>query len=103
MCLVQVLRDPPLEFWLLQSSLSSTLGGLGLAPYAAANLFMDSFTYWHNQTSSIPWLTINWDGWTFDQAMKKSSGLAKLALSSDEGITAFEYIFTLRAVTQIVV
>ena len=59
----ELVRDRPLDFMLLISSLSSVLGGLGFAAYASANAFMDAFGVRRQRTSAFPWLTINLDGW----------------------------------------
>jgi acyl carrier protein/NAD(P)-dependent dehydrogenase (short-subunit alcohol dehydrogenase family) len=49
-------------FCFLQSSLSSVVGGLGLAAYAAANRYIDSFIQQQvRQASPVAWLSINWD------------------------------------------
>jgi acyl transferase domain-containing protein len=61
--LAEVLADQPLDFCLLQSSLSSVLGGLGLAAYAAANAAIDAFALHQAQTTGIPWISVNWDAW----------------------------------------
>ncbi|MEW6736803.1 MAG: SDR family oxidoreductase, partial [Acidobacteriota bacterium] len=47
--LERVLRGKPIDFFILQSSLSAILGGLGLMAYTAANLFMDAFAHKQNQ------------------------------------------------------
>ncbi|MEO1619895.1 MAG: beta-ketoacyl synthase N-terminal-like domain-containing protein [Cyanobacteria bacterium J06632_3] len=52
------------DFCCIQSSLSSIIGGLGLAAYASANHFIDSFVTQQNQNSPFPWFAINWDAYT---------------------------------------
>jgi acyl transferase domain-containing protein/acyl carrier protein len=59
--LQQVLQGKQLDFCLLISSLASIFGGVGHAAYSAANLFLDAFCQ-HNQTNSVPWISVNWDG-----------------------------------------
>ena len=85
--LAEVLSNKPLDFCVLQSSLSSILGGLGLAAYAAANAVIDMFTVQQNQTSTFPWISINWDACR-DDASEINSGfganLAALALTPQE-------------------
>ena len=58
--LEKVLENHSVDFCFLFSSSSAILGGLGFTAYASANIFMDVFTYRHNQTSPIPWTSINW-------------------------------------------
>ncbi len=59
----KVLQDRALDFCMLFSSVSSVLGGLGFAAYAAANNFMDSYTHKHNHTTTSNWISVNWDTW----------------------------------------
>src|SRR5256885_321570 len=54
-----VLDGKPLDFCLLLSSLTSVLGGIGQAAYAASNIYMDSFARRHNRTYPVPWLSVN--------------------------------------------
>ncbi|WP_444944381.1 SDR family NAD(P)-dependent oxidoreductase [Microbulbifer sp. ZKSA006] len=55
----KLFADRSLDFCLLMSSLSATLGGLGLAAYAAANQYMDSVA----ANSDQRWISVNWDRW----------------------------------------
>jgi acyl carrier protein len=60
--LERVLRDEPLDFLLLCSSVSSLLGGVGDSEYAAANAFLDAFA--HERTGrGYPVVSVNWDRW----------------------------------------
>jgi len=96
--LEKVLQNQELDFCLLMSSLSSILGGLGFAAYGAANLFMDALIYQHNQTNSIPWLSVNWDAWQVELEQKESAfnrtSLAEFVLTPEEGIKAFQRILS---------
>ncbi|HEV2863882.1 MAG TPA: beta-ketoacyl synthase N-terminal-like domain-containing protein [Pyrinomonadaceae bacterium] len=56
-------RGLGLDFHLLLSSLSCYLGGLGFAPYAAGNVFMDAFARRRNRAGGTPWLCVNWEAW----------------------------------------
>jgi NAD(P)-dependent dehydrogenase (short-subunit alcohol dehydrogenase family)/acyl carrier protein len=75
--LEKVLQGRDYKFCLLLSSLSSILGGMTFAAYAAANTFMDTFVRKHNQSHPATWLTVNWDAWT-DSAIDPQSGGAAL-------------------------
>ncbi|MGP1384411.1 MAG: SDR family NAD(P)-dependent oxidoreductase [Thainema sp.] len=115
--LAQVLRDKPLDFCLLCSSLASILGGLGFAAYSAANQFMDAFAHQQNRHSTFPWISVNWDGWRFpaqadvqseadaqsesDDAIGKA--IAELALTPEEGVAAWQRILAYTVASQIVV
>jgi len=71
--LEKVLQCRDYKFCLMLSSLSSILGGMTFAAYAAANIFMDTFVRKHNQSHPETWLTVNWDGWS-DSAIDPKSG-----------------------------
>ncbi|MGK7945197.1 MAG: SDR family NAD(P)-dependent oxidoreductase, partial [Microcystaceae cyanobacterium] len=59
----QVLDNIPLDFWVLCSSLTSILGGLGQVDYCAANNFLDAFAFYKRNRSHAPVISINWDTW----------------------------------------
>jgi amino acid adenylation domain-containing protein len=102
-----------LDFVLLQSSLSTVLGGLGLGAYAAANQFMDSFISSDPLDYQIPWISINWEGWNFNdsqsrnmsQGIKKQAGagIIELSLTPDEGIQVFNLLVNQRVINQVIV
>jgi acyl transferase domain-containing protein len=105
--LERILRGKELDFCILQSSLSSVLGGLAFSAYAGANLFMDAFAHKHNQTNRIPWISVNWDAWRSEEAKESNIAmgvtLAQLAMTSEEGMEAFQRVLSLDPLTQIVV
>jgi acyl transferase domain-containing protein/acyl carrier protein len=63
--LQELLREREIDFCILLSSLSTILGGLGYAAYAAANAFLDTLAQ-QLIDSRTPWLSLNLDGWTND-------------------------------------
>ncbi len=97
--LERVLRGRKLDFCLLCSSLSSVLGGLGFATYAAANAYLDAFALHQSQVSPTPWISINWDGWRHDEHQQVDHGpgasAIELAMTPQEGTYAFSRILTL--------
>jgi acyl carrier protein len=102
--LEQVLQGRSLDFCLLQSSLSSLVGGF--AAHAAANLFMDAFAHQQNQTSAFPWVSINWEGWQFWEARQMAAmegTTAEWALLPEEGVNAFQRLLGITDAPQIVV
>ncbi|OQY54262.1 MAG: hypothetical protein B6247_12250 [Candidatus Parabeggiatoa sp. nov. 2] len=105
--LENVLSERTLDFCLLFSSLSSVLGGLGFLAYSAANLFMDAFAHQQNQSSTVPWLSVNWDGWRFGNVTKHGTSfgatLAELAMTPEEGVNAFQRILAAPQVNQLIV
>ncbi len=52
-----------LDFVVLQSSLSTVLGGPGFTAYAAANAFLDALAARRTREGGTPWLSVDWDGW----------------------------------------
>lgn len=83
-----VLEGVDYDFCLLMSSISSTLGGLGFGPYAAANTFMDLFAEYAASSTGKQWLSVGWDGWEYWEdrdkpALEESEGAFKMSL--DEG------------------
>ena len=79
--------DEKLDFFLLQSSLSSVVGGVGFAAYTAANIFMDSFVKVKNLEGNTPWFSINWDGYNSEQSSVNNNiglDLIDLAINPEE-------------------
>lgn len=79
--LVRATRDRHLDFLVLYSSIGSLLGQAGLASYAAANAFLDSFAVALAQRG-VRALAVNWGAWT-------EVGLARTA-GPRRGIAEFE-------------
>ena len=99
LALAEALRGRTLDFCILQSSLSSVLGGLGFAAYAAANSFMDALAQQQNQVGLTPWLSLNWDGWDFGA----EHHAADLLINPAEGAKAFEYALALTPASQLMI
>ena len=89
--LEQALGERPLDFCLLCSSLSPILGGLGFTGYAAANACLDAFALDHNRHHPTRWLSVNWEGWRFEDETiaGAGAGVAELGLTANEGCDAF--------------
>jgi non-ribosomal peptide synthase protein (TIGR01720 family) len=101
------LQGIEVDFCVLISSLSSILGALGMAAYPAAHHFTDAFVYKHNQTSSTPWLSVNWDNWLTSQLVTelatKPEISTELFMNNKEGVEVFRRVLSLNKVNQIVV
>lgn len=100
--LTEVLKGDPLDFVILQSSLSVILGGMGMYAYAAANAYLDVLAAIQNRKKGAQWMSINWDGWRFDRDPAKT-GIEELSLSPEEGLKAFDILFKNSGQPQIVV
>ncbi len=114
--LQQTLHDHPVDFYLLQSSLSVIVGGAGFGTYAAANAYLDSFAAQQNNlqssqqnTASHRWLSLNWDACQLEENAQSetTSELMALALSREEvwqtTQRALAQIDTLSGISQLVI
>ena len=97
--LEKVLQGRDYKFCLMLSSLSSILGGMTFAAYAAANIYMDTFVRKHNQSHPETWLTVNWDGWNLDAealpGAKLRAGTNDTAINPEDGGEALERILSI--------
>jgi amino acid adenylation domain-containing protein/thioester reductase-like protein len=98
--LERVLRGRPLDFCLLFSSLSSVLGGLGLAAYAGANAALDAFAQRHNQRFPVRWTSVAWETW---QASGLPPQVAAFAVTPAEGLAVLDRLLGLGPVAQVLV
>jgi len=60
--LEDLLRGKEPGFFWLMSSISTVLGGLGMAAYAAVNSFMDAFIKTRVRFGRSRWISVDWDG-----------------------------------------
>ncbi|MFT4191881.1 MAG: SDR family NAD(P)-dependent oxidoreductase [Comamonas sp.] len=62
--LLAALRDAPVDFVMLFSSLTAITGGFGQSDYCAANAFLDALaTRAAQEACGGPVLSVNWDAW----------------------------------------
>ncbi|MBD2344920.1 type I polyketide synthase [Anabaena subtropica] len=105
--LEKVLQNREVDFYLLQSSLSSLVGGLGLVAYSAANLFIDTFVNKKNQTSHIPWFSVNWDAVKYEEEQENNTAfgtnLAELAMMPEEAWNVSQRILSMDSAGQFIV
>jgi len=73
--LEEALRDQKLDFCILMSSLSAVLGGPGLLSASAQGIFLDAFAARQNQIQSVPWISIDWDVWQFEEDKSPELGI----------------------------
>lgn len=97
----RILSPNPPDFVLLLSSNASVIGGLGLAAYAAANAFMDTFAA--SAEARIPCISSNWDGWPEGEreADRKGHGssISRFGMTKDEAEEVFRRVSGLQAIT----
>lgn len=61
LALAEALSGHKPSFCCVQSSLSSVIGGIGLAAYAGTYGFIDSFVAGENRKGGTAWFSMNWD------------------------------------------
>ena len=107
LALDRALGARPLDFCMLVSSLSVTLGGLRYAAYASANAFLDGAARSRNRTSAYRWISVNWDGWIRgeEEAALKAAGkpVTGFVMTGAEGADAFGRILAHDGGPQVVV
>jgi acyl transferase domain-containing protein/SAM-dependent methyltransferase len=81
--LMDAMRGREPSRWVLHSSISSVLGGLGLAAYAAVNAVLDAMA----MAGGDQWLSIDWDAW--DNAAEAASAGMPSPIRPPEGSDAF--------------
>jgi acyl carrier protein len=57
----KLLSEVTLDFFVLCSSISSMLGGVGQVAYCAANAFLDAYAHHHRSGNNV--ISINWGPW----------------------------------------
>ena len=63
----------PCDFVAVFSSLSTVIGALGFAGYAAAHCWVDGFVRKQRAGSNQRWMCINWDNWLIDEPWNPES------------------------------
>jgi len=83
----QLLRDDPLDFFVLFSSAGSLLGQPGQGNYAAANAFLDALAH-HRRALGRPALSVNWGAWAGEGFADSVGGRRLAARLALLGITS---------------
>jgi acyl transferase domain-containing protein/SAM-dependent methyltransferase len=84
--LMEAMRGREPRRWLLHGSISSVLGGLGLAAYSGANAVLDTIAL-EGALAGADWLSIGWDAW--DNAGEAQMMSIPTAIRPPEGQEAF--------------
>ncbi|QSI32381.1 SDR family NAD(P)-dependent oxidoreductase [Variovorax sp. RKNM96] len=101
--LLDALRDEPLDFVLLCSSISAMAGGLGMSDYAAANAYLDALAALWQRSATYPVISVNWDAWR-DLGMAAGRVLPEgIGMDGPEGARAVERIVNGPAFAQVVI
>jgi acyl transferase domain-containing protein/acyl carrier protein len=59
----RALGGQPLDFFVLTSSLTAVVGGVGQVDYCAANAYLDAWAGWYRAATGTPTFAINWTAW----------------------------------------
>ncbi|MFL5664838.1 MAG: type I polyketide synthase, partial [Ktedonobacteraceae bacterium] len=65
----RLLKDDPLDFFVLFSSTGSVIASLGQGNYAAGNAFLDALAH-HRRSQGLPALSIGWGPWSVGMVEK---------------------------------
>jgi len=102
--LEKLLSGKDLDFWLLLSSLSSVLAGLGFVAYSGANNFMDAVANGHRGAPGERWISVDWDAWDFrDELTVSDRSELESAMTAKQGVDALRRILFRASLPQIVV
>jgi NAD(P)-dependent dehydrogenase (short-subunit alcohol dehydrogenase family)/acyl carrier protein len=102
----EVLRGRDLDFCLLNSSVSTILGGLGFLAYSAANNYMDTFAQRQSRDGRVHWISLNWDAWLFgktDRGQITTSTMAEIGLTPADGVKVFQQALSMGLTPQLIV
>src|SRR5581483_2084401 len=103
--LERVLAGRPLDFFVLCSSLTGVLGGVGQIDYTAANAYLDAFAHHYAAKTGTPTIAVNWNAWRevgmavdtdIHESLRESlrGRMLAVGISNAEGIDAFRRILT---------
>ncbi|MDR8412941.1 SDR family NAD(P)-dependent oxidoreductase [Nonomuraea sp. 3-1Str] len=74
------------------SSIAAVLGGMTLAPYAAANAALDAYVRAARTAGAGRWVTVDWDTWNIDpdRVAGHSGAVIDYAMTPAEGVDVLE-------------
>lgn len=107
--LEEALRGSEPDFVLFISSISSTLGGIGLGAYTAINLFTDAFARSYADKTATRSVSVNLDSWQTGaekerhQTTNIGASLSEMSISPEEGAEVFARLFSNLNVPQVIV
>lgn len=90
--LQKVLGDHCQDRRITLSSIAAVLGGMTLAPYAAANAALDAYVRATRTAGGARWVTVDWDTWNIDpdRVEGHSGAVIDFAMAPAEGVDVFE-------------
>lgn len=97
------LRDDPLDFMVLCSSLATIAGGLSKIDYCAANAYLDAVAHAAYRNCAYPVTAIDWDSWR-EVGMAADMDMPEgIGISPQDGARVFERIVNGPHLPQIIV
>ncbi|MFS2223856.1 SDR family NAD(P)-dependent oxidoreductase [Pantoea sp. B65] len=103
--LAQVFADKPLDFCLLMSSISSQLGGIGMAVYGGVNHYLDCMARYQSDHGRR-WISVNWDQWQGTRGANHA-GLKRVLgdrlIAVEQGLDSIERMLCSTACCQLLV
>jgi len=106
--LEELLKDQPLNFFILFSSIGSILALPGRVAYSAANTFLDQFAHYKNAKGCRNTISINWDEWrqigmTAKMQTKSIKQSHPMSILPHEGKESFMRILSGHGFSQVIV
>ncbi|MEU9351956.1 SDR family NAD(P)-dependent oxidoreductase [Streptomyces griseoloalbus] len=84
---------------LLMSSATTFVGGLGLAPYAAVNRYLDALAE-HERTTGAHtprWISVAWDGWRVGPGRSERTVASRHSIGLEDGMRTVDRLLALAA------
>ncbi|MQS08642.1 SDR family NAD(P)-dependent oxidoreductase, partial [Streptomyces alkaliphilus] len=87
------------EVVVLMSSATAFVGGLGLAPYAAVNRFLDAFAEREHaaEDGRTAWIAVAWDGWRVGPGGTERVVASRHSIGAADGMRSLDRILALAA------
>ncbi|MDN3268070.1 type I polyketide synthase [Streptomyces sp. MA15] len=84
---------------LLMSSATAFVGGLGLAPYAAVNRYLDALAeHEHHADPDAPrWISVAWDGWRVGPGRSERTVASRHSIGLADGMRTVDRLLALAA------
>ena len=101
--LEEVFQGKEPNFFLLNSSLSSVLGGLGLTTHASANCLLDAFAKSRDGRGGASWISIGWDTWEPEDEGASEDPRWELAIQPEKGAEATARVLTMDPPSSVVI
>ena len=72
------------------SSIAAVLGGMTLAPYAAASAALDAYARAARMSGAGQWITVDWDAWNVNPDRAEGAAVTDYAMTRTEGVDVWD-------------